>query len=393
MQKEQKIRKVITRVEKRYKVETADSVEKKELVNFFKEAYSDQFNAADYQNGEEILKRWEWANLNNPNIYAKQFPAWVCKDNKTNRIVGHFGIIPVLLKFKNSCHPAAWGRELIVLPKFRKLGIGPFLVDTVLRNIKDKVVLFLIAGLSNHSYAIFKKFSFVDLRYIPLYVRINKPDKILQSKIRNRILARLLGIFAGVALKILYLFSYIRMSKYNTSENILITEIANFDDSFDKLWEKASICFPIIIKRNSVNLNWRFVHQPYWKYRIFKAESKEDREIKGYVVLREGKSRGLRVGIVSDLFAPADDIHTIASLINFTIKYFGKKRDLDLIRCDILNRRFEQILKNFGFISIRSNSHFMLTNIHQDLEFDFVTSPDQWFINYADCDLDLSGRR
>lgn len=393
MNNEIKLDKVLTRVGNRYKVERASLVKKEDLIHFFKTAYADQFNAMDYQNEENIIKFWKWANLENPCILKEQFPAWICRDNKNNRVIGHFGVMPVLMKFKDSYYPAVWGRDLIIPPEFRKLGIGPFLIESVLEDTRHKAALFLIAGLNDYVYPIYKKFGFIDLGYIPLYIRMNKLNNLLRLKIHNKAAVRILETLGEALLKIIYMPSSIRRHIYDNNTARFITEVQSFDTSFDKLWEKASPSFSIIIKRDSISLNWRFVHQPYGRYRIFKAETKEDGGLKGYVVLREGQTQGLQIGVISDLFAKADDIYTISSLINFAIQYFEKKPDVDLIRCDILQRNFMRILKNFGFICIRSNSHFMFTNIHQDLDLKFAMDRDNWFINYADSDLDLSGRR
>ena len=83
-----------------------------------------------------------------------------------------------MLKIKCSYYPGVWGRDLIVIRRFRSfIGIGPLLIDSVLKDTKDKSALFLIAGLNETSYALFKRFNFTDLGCIPLYVRIIKLDK------------------------------------------------------------------------------------------------------------------------------------------------------------------------------------------------------------------------
>lgn len=375
---------------KNYRTEAAGGIKNKDLIDFFKLAYSDQFNAADYSNEEQVIKRWEWANLMNPNIHENLFPAWVCKDSTSNKIVGHCGLIPVLLKFKDTCYPVAWVRDLIVPLKYRRSGVGSFLFDAVLKENKDKFAMFLLAGTNDYGVVFYKKLGCFYLGHIPLFIRINRLSDILGTRLHNRLLIRVLAAFGGNLLKVLTPPAYKRSFEFDENDEIVITSIQYFDNSFDKLWENASSSFAIVTKRDRDRLNWRFVKQPYWEYRIFKAESKLAREIKGYVVLREGKSRGFQVGIISDLFAHSKDTLTISSLINFAVKFFEKKDSIDLIRCDILNKIFAKILRKFGFISIPSNSHFMISNINQGLDSNFTLNRNNWFIDYADSDLDLS---
>ena len=389
MGNQERIDRVLSRLARQHSVETADSVESGELISFFKKAYSDQFNAADYRDNETIMDRWVWANFKNPKITPGQFPAWICKDGKTGGIIGHFAVIPTSIKFKDSCYPAVWGRDLVILPEFRKAGVGPFLISNVLNSTKDKAAAFLIAGLNDDVYTIYKKFGFTDLGLIPLYIRINRPENILKSKIPVGILARVLGVFARFFLNILYIPSRARGLKYKKNRKISITEIKRFDEAFDGLWEKASRHFSLIIKRDKDALNWRFVDQPYWKYKIFKAEDTSDGRVKGYLVLREGKTRGLKTGIISDLFAEPDDADTIDSLVNFSVTYFEKNGDIDLVRCNILHKKFSAALKRAGFINVPSASHFMFINVREGLDAEFASDRDNWFISYADSDLDL----
>mgnify|MGYP001583571419 FL=1 len=104
MKSADKISKILARVTKCYKVEPAHSAKSEELAYFFKAAYADQFNAAEYQNEKRVMERWEWSDIRNPQKYGIQSLSWICRENKSDRIVGYFGIMPVSLKYRNfSC--------------------------------------------------------------------------------------------------------------------------------------------------------------------------------------------------------------------------------------------------------------------------------------------------
>ena len=227
--------------------------------------------------------------------------------------------------------------------------------------------------------------------YIPLYVRINRLNHIIRSKVNNRLLAPFLNILGSSAVKIIYMPSQVIRYTYGWKKDIFITEIAYFDNSFNKLWEDASGSFGLIVRRDNAYLNWRFVNQPYWKYKIFKAFRKDNDNPVGYIVLREAVSRGLRVGVITEIFAAPDDSSIIVSLVNFAISYFAQKNEVDLVRCNMLNKDFGRVLKKCGFINIQSSSRFMFTNVNQELDAAFFASRNNWFLDYADSDLDLSG--
>lgn len=387
-----RIEDILERAAKRYTVYASQSANRPELIEFLKTAYADQFNAAEYQNEKDIIERWEWANVKNPNIDGFQSSAWICRENISKRIVGHFGIIPISLKYRDNYYPAAWGRDLIVLPEFRNLGIGPFLVASVLRDVRDKAAIFLIAGVRDHVYHMYKNLGFTDMGHIPLYVRVNRAYPIIHAKIASRPIASFLGMLGDSAAKLFYMPAQIQRYIRRKSGNVYIEEITHFDGSFDKLWEEASASFDLIARRDREYLNWRFVDQPHRRYKIFKASDKDGGDAVGYVVLREGVSRGLRVGVVTDILAsPDSNKDVMKSLADFAVSHFAKVNDIAFIRCDMLNKNVGLDLRKCAFIGIPSRDRLMFINIREGLDEAFFKERQHWFIDYSDSDLDLAG--
>ena len=382
---------ILEETKKYYTIKRANTIRKEDMVSFLKQAYADQFNAADYKNDSDISARWDWANVKNPNIERVGFPAWVCKSKENEEIAGHLGVIPVSIKIKDGSYKAVWGRDMIAPPKWRKKGVASFLFTTAMEETRDSAALFLLGGANDYAVAIYKKLGFVHLGYIPLYVRAVSFNTVLRKFIGNKFLRDLLELLSRTMINVFYMF--FKLISPTGRKSLRMIEITGFDSTFDVLWSKVSPLFPIIVSRDSKSLTWRFIEQPYWNYRIFKAESNESGELKGYIVLREGISRGLHMGIISDIFASPQDSITISSLIQFAVKYFGNNKNIDLIRCDILCERFESILKKSGFIKVRSKSHFLAGNIDDRLDSAFILNRNNWFINYADSDLDLSGQK
>jgi len=136
-------------------------------------------------------------------------------------------------------------------------------------------------------------------------------------------------------------------SSFKKEGNIEIEEATKFDSSFDDLWKKVSGSFPIITKRDCTTLNWRFVNQPYWDYKIFRAKHKEGNETRGYVVLRYGLIRGVPTGVVSDFLAHPDDTEVIKYLLAYILMFFESEKKADIIRFDIQHTKIEkQIFPN-----------------------------------------------
>jgi len=382
----------LRRISRGYTVYPAQSAARSELVEFFKVAYSGEFNSAGYRDGNKIAEKWEWGNTRNPNRSGFRSTSWICRENNSGRIVGHFGIMPVSLRYKGAYYSAVWGRDLIVLPQFRKLGVGPLLTAFVLNEVRNEAAIFMIAGLNDQVYKMYNKFGFADMGHIPLYVRINRLEPVIRSRMGSTVLAPLLSVFGSILLKVFYASLRVFGNDRRKAHAVCVDEVAFFDDSFNELWEKASASFNIIVRRDSAALNWRFVGQPYWTYKIFKASRKDKKEPSGYVVVREGHSRGLRTGVIADIFASGNEPDVIRALVDTAVSYFEKKEDIAIIRCDVLDKTVQRVLKKSGFILIPSDTRFMFTNIREDLDPNHFKDRNSWFVDYADSDLDLSGR-
>lgn len=357
--------------------------DKEEYSSFLIAAYKDQFNSQRFSETESVYRFWQWEYVDNP-AAVKGYPfIWLARID--GKIAGQFCLMPVTLKVGDKTLKGGWCQNFIILPQYRKMGIGRALVSHVIKAHKEHLDALLVAGTNDTSYSIFKNLGIADAGYIPLYVKINKLDSIVKGKIKNKFFASLVSELGTAALGLFYFPGYVRKYFQASDENICIEEITSFDDSFDKLWESASAELSLAVKRDSTYLNWRFISEPYWDYKIFKAFRKDSDDTAGYIVLREGESRGLHTGVISDIFTSVSDPDTIIALINFVVSYFKKKDDVDIIRCDLLNKYAGKALRSCGFLSIPSNTRLMLADIKNK-------GRENWFFDYSDSDLDLSGQ-
>jgi len=331
--------------------------DREEYTAFLIEAYKDQFNSRRFSDSGFANRSWQWEYLDNPSAVKDLPDIWLARVD--GKIAGQFCLMPVTLKSGDKTLRGGWCQNFIVLPQYRKMGIGRALVSHVMAERKEHMDALLVAGTNDTSYAIFKNLGITDAGHIPLYVRINR-----------------LGFLNFPA----QLRKYFRPS----GKDIRIEEITSFDGSFDRLWESASAGLALAVRRDSAYLNWRFIAQPYWKYRIFKALRKDSHDTVGYIVLREGKSRGLPTGVISDVFAPANNPDIIMALIDFAVSFFEKNGGIDIIRCDLLNRSAGNALRRCGFLSIPSRTRLMFTGIEPGRR-------DNWFFDYSDSDLDIFG--
>lgn len=101
-------------------------------------------------------------------------------------------------------------------------------------------------------------------------------------------------------------------SNNEASGDLEISLIKSFDHRWDSLWFKFSRSFSLIVLREHAYLNWRYFKNLDKKYLVFLVKLRN--EIKGYLVVREGVSKGKKVG----------------HIVDFLVEDQGKKSDMTL---------------------------------------------------------------
>jgi len=252
----------------------------------------------------------------------------------------------------------------------------------VIKENRDLFV-FLIAGLNDDVYTIYKKFDFLDMKFIPLYIKVLNYEKFLQLLSKNRFFVK---VFAPALKGLLFLKSGLKGRHKNEKfEFIRITEFSEEEDSF---YRSASVNFPILVARDKNFLNWRYIKQPDLDYIVVKTRS--GGKMRGYSVLRIGQARGLKTGNIIDLFCHPSDVQAQYALIHYAVKYFSEKGDIDLIKSSILNKDLDRSLRRMNFLKAPSNSRFMMLSSHKDFNVTLAQNSSNWFITSGDSDLDLS---
>lgn len=330
-----------------------------ELVQFQKQAYSDQYNASDYIKEDVIRRRFIWKYLDNPNCTDKHRPfIWLMRFEEL--IISQICIMPCEVKIENNVYKAGWCQDFIAHPEFRNKGIGYFLIRHILGELKKEMDLLFVAGTNKYSYPLFKLAGFTDIALLPRYIKILTPSK------GNR------------------------HSKCYGDDN----SSQNFNLDFEEIWNRFKAQIKYIFKRDKKSIIWRFVNQSWYKYRIFSVMA--NNKLNGYIMVRKGSFRDhklnrFKVGIICDMFFRPGDKKTIDALLVKAIKYF-KDEGMNLIRLDILAPGLNFALMSRGFFRVPSSNRFILFCLNNNLmdRETLLKKSKDWFLTFFDSDFDLS---
>lgn len=88
---------------------------------------------------------------------------------------------------------------------------------------------------------------------------------------------------------------------------------AEFDDRFDRLWERARNDYPAIMRRDTAVLNWHYRGHPDTSYHVFYIE--QNAELRGYVVFKVYLRKGRLIARIVDLLTVRGDTEAAESLV------------------------------------------------------------------------------
>ncbi len=330
--------------------------DEEEYLDFLMAAYRDQFNSAAFKDREKVRRSWRWEYVDNPNAPEGEPLIWLCR--LKGRIIAQACLMPVELKADDKYCKAGWCQNLMILPEFRNVGLGYFLLKHVMSVLrKGEIDILLAAGTNENSYSLLKGLGFSDLGFINRNIRPS-----------------LFGL-AGLDAK----------------GPVRIIETDGFGPDFDSFWSSVSRNFPCIVKRDSKNLRWRFKENPYWSYKVLCAKAGD--VLQGYAVLKEGRLKGrlkgIKVGAISDILFDPKDKPAGLTLLAGACAYLRKRAGV--LRCDMLCGEMQRFVKSAGFLSIRSNNRFLVYPVSEELKARKSALEDRrrWCLTYGDSDLDL----
>jgi len=347
-----------------------------------------------------IPDRWNWQYLDNPFLdkNAKELPIWIAI--KGDRIAGQICAIAVEIKVGDEIHHAVWGVDLIVLPTYRRQGIGRRLIEAIIEHYGFYMALWM----SPATRRIYHRLGgCIDIEPVPVYrrlVKLNRDSVFRYLMTRTRRQPRLNRI-ARIGCHV-FLFDRIFPLAANTIlgfRDIVerrtkrecrtqIVEVKRFGDEIDQLWSVTNHQFEVIVKRDQRFLNWRFTANTQLNYRSFIAT--RDGETKGYIVLRKPEPIEPNVGIIVDLYTSRDDEETLEDLIRHAIHFFGQ--EVAAITCATTLREYQKALSKLGFLDMdflhREKTFPICFCTNSTLRTRLDELKNSWFLTKADSDWD-----
>lgn len=363
-----------TKVEATIRQATMEDQER--IGRFLHEAYQDR---AQYK----FPERWLWEYVTNPFWNAERLPIWLAEVD--GQIVGQTCEMFVPLKLAEKTYAAAWGVDYIVLPQFRRQGIGRKLQEAQ----SDYHDIFMVLSMSPISRRVLVSLGFEQVTAVlelgkTIRFTSEQALKILNSKLgESNVLSRAcrdlrLGRVMAGALNWAHRLRDSGRLQANLHE-FTIERVERFDQEIDRLWTWLAPGFAAAVERKAEYLNWKFVEQPHIEYERFVL--RETGVLRGYVIVRTGIPPEANVGIIADLLAAPDDVRVIDALLVYAIRHLERAGVKQITAASSVPNYVDRFLQ-LGFKEINQVIPMFRCKTAQH------APTDGWFLSMGDHDWD-----
>jgi len=249
-------------------------------------------------------ERWRWEYLDNPFWNGDALPIWIAESG--GDVVGQACVMATPFQLGPQVLSAGWGTDFIVLPEYRKQGIGRALIEAHTRAAD------LFLALSFESYT--------GCRLMGLGFEALDPvaslHKSLDPATRDRSLVVRGGALRSLSRPLAWLGG--RLFRQFERPELAFEQVDRFGPEFDLLWQDLSNRFFAAVPRTSAYLSWRFRDQPHVDYRCLTA--RREGRLVGYCIFRCGEPPESPLGLIADVLAdPADEV-LLNALLSHTLE-------------------------------------------------------------------------
>lgn len=367
---------LLRRLGKRFTIERAQPGQEDAICRFFLRAYADQPIDASFRDPETIAARWRWLNREYPEPFDGGLPpTWLCL--KDGEILGHLAALPAWAASGGSAQPVCWGRDLIVAPEARRLGVGPALVAAAVTACRRP---FMVVGLNETVTPMYARLGFHDCGLLRLFIDVDHPLRFTRTlpwpALRRGVAAAGFGLARGL-----------RGLRIRPQSRVPVTAAVEFDVRFDQWWAGVEPWLGWVIRRTGALMTWRFRRHPTHRYTLLTAT--DGPRLRGIAVVRHGASRGVPTGFISELLAHPDDGEAIDALIARAAHVLRAGSPAPVfLRCGVRFPAVERGLARAGFLRAPSPLRFMASHDQGPEALGLLTTEGSWMLTTGDSDVD-----
>jgi GNAT superfamily N-acetyltransferase len=344
----------------------------KQFIENIRNLWNEQYPAA-YAGRREILFRW--LTEENPFLYTES-PYFLLFHKED--LVGMHGYMPLEFVINGRRKRGYFSHDMLLAREYRGKGLGALLVDP----INERTASFSSGMWYNEpNYRLFSKSGWLDVPGLCPFLRIFDVRVFTKVRIKNEALFKISSNVVNILLGIRGMLAH-----FHPVKGVRILEIERFGEEFDRFFDSVASRLGIVVVRNQVYLNWKFVRKPFNNYTRYAAYD-DSGQLSGYMITKkefvEARIKGKILDIVVDPAKP----RVFQGLIRRALEEFVEiGASYAEIMCTF--PLFIRHLRRLGFIRSGTPQRFKVQNWQNDFSKDVVGNIRNWYLTYSDSDGD-----
>ncbi len=308
----------------------------------------------------------------------------VCEAQPSGEIVGFAFYIPFEVTFEGRIERCYLGCNALVHPDYRRLGIYSAFTDIIRVELADGIFQYGFPkpeALLPHA-----KVGKRPVSRIPLLIRPLQIGRLARARFDSPLLRRGIEFGWWFAGNLLW-----RPQRARLDSGMELRAFEDFDERFDRFWQRVEGKYEIAILRNQSFLRWRFRDPAFRSYDILAVA--EGDELVGYAVTRATQIQGVDTGLIMDLLVepgPRGDRAGLALVEEATRRFAAS--GMAMAGCLMLPHTQEfQILRRAGYVEPPPRfapQQFRLNTVSLSPEItgESLRQGKRWFITMANHD-------
>ena len=289
---------------------------------------------------------WRWKyELNPAGFFGEVGDTWVAE--ASNRIVGHYAVIPIKLRKGNETMLVAQSVDTATHPDFRGLGIFPKLASKVYEEAKGRYA-FMYGFPSEQAHDGFLRLGWNEFRLNALVKPLNL-DRLSGRFTQNSAFALILKSGLQLFLKAKSGYSRVNLHVRGSATKVETVD-SHVSPPLDALPFGRSDRINTV-ERSRGFLNWR-LSRHFGDYRLLVARTTTN-EIVGYGVLRSVHIGGMKAISIIDMQVAENESLSLSTLLEYVIKD-ARQEDADFVHAWFPSWSLQsRLMSAAGFFSLR----------------------------------------
>jgi hypothetical protein len=160
--------------------------------------------------------------------------------------------------------------------------------------------------------------------------------------------------------------------------------IERFDERFDELWLEVSAGIGVAVVRDSVYLNWRYAENPGCDCRIIAAEDRHGK-LEGFVVYAS-LPKPVLTGVLLEFVTRPGAECAARLLLMKALSEMKARGSKAAALWSFLHQEHAGLLQSLGFRKREQNLFLQVRKVSDDLDWEQLTEPGNWYISMGDND-------